>query len=55
MEYLQSNHDFESIIDAPLSSSEGTNHHDTQRESTRKQTPQAKFLHSLHMQKVNIL
>jgi hypothetical protein len=45
--YLQPNHDFECIINTPLGTSEGTNHHNTQWEPTRKETHQTDFLHSL--------
>lgn len=48
---LQSNKNFECIVDAPLSSSKSSNHDNTEGKPTGKQTQDSNLLHSLHNQK----
>lgn len=45
--YLQSNHNFEGIIDHPLSASQGTDHQNAKRKATGEKAQQAKVLDSL--------
>lgn len=47
IKYLQSNHDFESIINSPLSTGEGTNHDNAKRKSSGEETNEAHLLNSL--------
>jgi hypothetical protein len=52
--YLQSNHDFESVINSPLSTSKGTNHDNTKRKSSGEKTHEAHLLNSLVEYSTNI-
>lgn len=50
---LQPNKDFKSIINSPLSSGESSDHNNTERKPTGKETHDPYFLHGLHNRRIN--